>query len=215
MEKFKGLDEEKQQKILDAALMEFAEHGYEKASTNRIVKEAGIGKGMLFYYFKSKRDLYEFLAEYSLDFVVEKYFSRIDLTETDFIERLKHTSQVKFQAQTENKNVFNFLGTFMLTADFDLPSHIQQKYEEMRKTGNAMVYDNVDLSLFREDVDVQKAFKLIRWSIEGYQNELLQRLQGQNMASIDFDPYWEEFYEYLEILKKSFYKKGSGSNDYS
>ena len=54
MEKFNSLDEEKRQKILDAALMEFAEHGYEKASTNRIVKEAGIGKGMLFYYFKSK-----------------------------------------------------------------------------------------------------------------------------------------------------------------
>lgn len=208
MDKFKALDKEKQQKILDASLQEFAEHGYEKASTNRIVKEAGIGKGMLFYYFKSKKDLYEFLAEYSLDFVVEKYFSRIDLTETDFIERLKHTSQVKFEAQTENKNVFNFLGTFMLTADFKLAPHIQKKYEDMQKTGNAMIYANVDLSLFRDDVDVVKAFKLIRWSIEGYQNELLHRLKGRNMTQIDFDPFWKEFYEYLNILKKSFYKKG-------
>ncbi|MFD1032765.1 TetR/AcrR family transcriptional regulator [Metaplanococcus flavidus] len=208
MEKFKGLDEEKQQKILDASLKEFAEHGYDKASTNRIVKEAGIGKGMLFYYFKSKKVLYEFLAEYSLDFVVEKYFSRIDMTETDFIERLKQTAQVKFEAQTENKNVFNFLGTFMLNADIKLPPHIQEKYEAMQKAGNAMIYENVDLSLFRNDVDVEKAFKLIRWSIEGYQNELLYTLKGQNMASINFDPYWEEFFDYLEILKKSFYKEG-------
>ena len=208
MEKFNSLDGEKRQKILDAALMEFAEHGYEKASTNRIVKEAGIGKGMLFYYFKSKKDLYEFLAQYSLDFVIDKYFSRIDSTEPDFIERLKKTSKVKFEAQTENKNVFNFLGTFMLTADFELPQHIQEKYESMQQTGNAMIYEGVDLSLFRDDVDVEKAFKLIRWSIEGYQNELLHRLKGQNMTQIDFDPYWAEFFEYLDILKKSFYKEG-------
>ena len=208
MEKFRGLDKEKQQKILDASLKEFAEHGYERASTNRIVKEAGIGKGMLFYYFKSKQELYEFLAEYSLDFMAEKYFGRVDIREPDFIERLKQTAEVKLAAQTENKNVFNFLGSFMLSADFKLPPHIQKKYERMQRMGNAMLYEGIDVALFRNDVDVEKAFKLIRWSIEGYQNELLQRLKGQNMASIDFDPYWQEFYAYLEILKKSFYKEG-------
>lgn len=71
-----------------------------------------------------------------------------------------------------------------------------------------MIYEGVDLSLFRDDVDVEKAFKLIRWSIEGYQNELLHKLKGRNMTQIDFDPYWAEFYEYLDILKKSFYKEG-------
>lgn len=208
MEKFKSLDAEKQLKILDAALLEFAEQGYDKASTNRIVKQAGIGKGMLFYYFNSKKNLYEFLAEYSLDFVEKKYFSQIDLTETDFIERLRQTSKLKFEAQKESENVFNFLGTLMLTADFQLAPHIQKKYETMQQQGNAMIYENVDVSLFRDDIDAEKVLKLIRWSIEGYQTELLHKLQGQNTVSIDFDPYWEEFYEYLEILRKSFYKKG-------
>lgn len=207
MEKFKSLTKEKQMKILDAALKEFAEHGYQKASTNRIVKEAGIGKGMLFYYFNSKKELYEFLAEYSLDFVIEKYFSRIDMSETDFIERLKQTSKIKFAAQTENKNVFNFLGTFMLSADSELAPHIKERYETMQQTGNALIYEGVDLSLFRSDVDVEKAFKLIRWAIEGYQNELLHKLKESNIAEIDFDPYWKEFYDYLEILKKTFYNE--------
>lgn len=208
MEKFKGLDGEKQQKILDAALQEFAEHGYEKASTNRIVKEAGIGKGMLFYYFRSKKDLYEYLTEYSLDFMVEKYFYRVDTSETDFIERFKQAAKVKLEAQMENKNVFDFLGTFMLSHDIKLPLHIQKKYEQMLEMGNALLYEGIDLTLFRNDVDVEKAFKLIRWSIEGYQNELLHKLEGQIITRIDFAPYWEEFYEYLDILKKSFYKEG-------
>src|SRR5690606_28649610 len=126
-EQFLKLPSEKQQRILHAALAEFARQGYEKASTNRIVKEAGIGKGMLFYYFKSKRDLYDYLTEYSLDFMVEKYFHRVDTSETDFIERFKQASKVKLEAQMENKNVFDFLGTFMLTPDAELPLHIQRK----------------------------------------------------------------------------------------
>ena len=49
------LPDGKRQRILDAAIREFAEHGYDKASTNSIVKEAGIAKGLLFHYFGSKK----------------------------------------------------------------------------------------------------------------------------------------------------------------
>lgn len=208
MDKFIALDETKQQKILNAALKEFAENGYEQASTNRIVKEAGIGKGMLFYYFKSKKELYDYLAEYSLDFMVKRYFNLIDASEPDFIERLKQIAEVKIKAQSENRSVFDFIGTLLLAKESDLSVSIQKKYENMQKAGNAMLYEGIDLTLFRDDVDVEKAFKLIRWSMDGYQNELLHRLEGQKLAAIDFEPYWQEFYGYLDILKKSFYKEG-------
>lgn len=71
--RFESLEESKQHKIRQAALEEFAAHGYEKASTNRIVKAAGIGKGMLFYYFTSKQELYEYLVKYSLEFIQSQY----------------------------------------------------------------------------------------------------------------------------------------------
>lgn len=207
MEKFLNLEEEKKRTIMDAALKEFAENGFEKASTNRIVKDAGIGKGMLFYYFKSKKDLYEYLVEYSLDIIINDYLERVDTTETDFIARLEQAAQVKMVAQTENEQVFQFMGTFMLNGDAGLPEHLQKRYKDLQKLGHALLYEGIDTSLLRSDVDPEKAFKLIRWSIEGYQNELLQRLQGEKMAAIDFEPYWQEFYEYLHILKKSFYKE--------
>ncbi|MDN7246866.1 TetR/AcrR family transcriptional regulator [Planococcus shenhongbingii] len=205
MEKFTNLEEKKKLTILNAALQEFAENGYQQASTNRIVKKAGIGKGMLFYYFKSKRELYEYLIEYSMDIIMDEYFRQVDTSEKDFIERLKQAAQVKMKAQLENKQVFDFLGTFVLAKDAELPERLQKKYAELHALGAALMYEGIDQSLIRKDLDADKAFKLIRWSIEGYQNELLQRLEGQKIASIDFEPYWEEFYGYLEILKKSFY----------
>lgn len=46
------------QKILEAAIAEFAARGYEAASTNRICQQAEISKGLLFHYYKSKHQLF-------------------------------------------------------------------------------------------------------------------------------------------------------------
>lgn len=208
MEKFEKLEPGKRQNILKAALKEFAENGYEKASTNQIVKEAGIGKGMLFYYFKNKKEMFDYLVEYSMTIVVEQYFNLVDTGEPDFFERLKKISEIKLKAQTENAQVFNFIGTVMLATDVELPARLKKKYAEMQEAGYAMLYGGIDKSKFRDDVDVEKVFRLVQWSIDGYQNDLTRKLQDAKLATIDFAPYWDEYYEYLDILKKSFYKEG-------
>ena len=56
---FNELEKEKQDRIIEAAIKEFAEYGYENGSTNRIVKECGISKGSLFKYFENKEDIVE------------------------------------------------------------------------------------------------------------------------------------------------------------
>ncbi|SDR01646.1 TetR/AcrR family transcriptional regulator [Virgibacillus salinus] len=204
--KFENLDNDKQQRIINAALKEFAENGYEKASTNRIVKSAGIGKGMLFYYFKNKKALYHYLTDYTLDIVKNEYLTLIDTTEPDFIERMKQAARVKTKARSDNPDTFNFLGTLLLTSEGEVSADQLKKIQELQKLGNSKIYDNINNTLFRDDIDVDKAFKLVRWSIEGYQNEISAQLAGRKMSSINLDPYWDEFYEYLDILKTSFYK---------
>jgi AcrR family transcriptional regulator len=48
---------EKRQLIMDTSLQLFAEEGYATASIERIAKQAGISKGLMYNYFKSKEDL--------------------------------------------------------------------------------------------------------------------------------------------------------------
>jgi AcrR family transcriptional regulator len=48
---------EKSEDLLDAATHEFAAHGYEDASINRILLAAGFSKGSFYYYFDDKADL--------------------------------------------------------------------------------------------------------------------------------------------------------------
>jgi len=46
-------------RILDAAIRQFSENGLAGARTEQIAEEAGVNKALLYYYFKSKEDLYE------------------------------------------------------------------------------------------------------------------------------------------------------------
>lgn len=56
--RFNNLDSERKKTILDAARQEFVSKGFRDASLNGIIKNAGISKGSLYYYFEDKSDLY-------------------------------------------------------------------------------------------------------------------------------------------------------------
>jgi AcrR family transcriptional regulator len=56
--RFETLDESLKEKILDVSKHEFATHGYEGASYNKIINKIGISKGSMYYYFENKEDLF-------------------------------------------------------------------------------------------------------------------------------------------------------------
>jgi AcrR family transcriptional regulator len=56
--RFQKLPPDRQRAILTAAADEFAAHGLQGASFNRIIESAGLSKGAMYYYFEDKEDLY-------------------------------------------------------------------------------------------------------------------------------------------------------------
>jgi AcrR family transcriptional regulator len=56
--RFDKLSAEKRERILGAAAQEFVANGYENASLNRILEQAGISKGAGYYYFDDKADVF-------------------------------------------------------------------------------------------------------------------------------------------------------------
>ena len=55
--RFHKLESERQQVILAAASAEFAAKGFAGASYNAIIRDAGLSKGAMYYYFADKADL--------------------------------------------------------------------------------------------------------------------------------------------------------------
>lgn len=60
---FLNLPEEKRQGIVNAAIEEFAEFGFEASSINRIVANSGISKGSFYQYFEDKMDVFKYLMD--------------------------------------------------------------------------------------------------------------------------------------------------------
>jgi len=56
--RFEYLEESLKTRILDVSKQEFATHGYESASYNKIIQKIGISKGSMYYYFENKEDLF-------------------------------------------------------------------------------------------------------------------------------------------------------------
>ena len=56
--RFESLDESLKTRILNVSKQEFATHGYESASYNKIIQKIGISKGSMYYYFENKEDLF-------------------------------------------------------------------------------------------------------------------------------------------------------------
>lgn len=65
--RFFNLSPEARARLLGIAMQEFAERGFEGASLNNILTEAGISKGAYYYYFEDKEDLFVTSIEGALD----------------------------------------------------------------------------------------------------------------------------------------------------
>lgn len=63
--------EERRLEIIKTAEKLFRENGYSKTPVDAIIKEMGVAKGLFYYYFKSKEDVLEAIAEYLLNQLVQ------------------------------------------------------------------------------------------------------------------------------------------------
>ena len=70
-ETFRKIPEEKQNKIIEAALGEFAQYGYSEANINKIADRAGVSVGSLYKYFNDKQNLYQLIVNISSDTLKE------------------------------------------------------------------------------------------------------------------------------------------------
>ena len=67
-----------QKKILQIAKKKFAKNGYQKTSMNEIVSAVGVSKGVLFYHFHSKEELFFQVLSQSIDAEFQRVFGILE-----------------------------------------------------------------------------------------------------------------------------------------
>jgi AcrR family transcriptional regulator len=81
--RFDKLEASRQEQILAAAAAEFAERGYTGASVNRILEAAGFSKGVLYYYFEDKEDLFVTVLERAMARLLETTGMPLEVEEAE------------------------------------------------------------------------------------------------------------------------------------
>lgn len=199
---FNNLKKEKQERIINAAMKEFVQSGYEKASTNEMVKEAQISKGSLFHYFHNKKDLYLFLMEHGLK-IVDIVFAEIDMSERDLFQRLNQVGFIKLKIQKKYPLVFDFLKAVKMENSVEVKADIDRILGNVMDSGLVKIYENIDWTKFRDDVNPEKAVHILNWTMTGFAE--LQMAKMESFQDIGKE-LLEEWNSYSEILKRSFYK---------
>lgn len=201
-----NIDAEKEDRIINAATKVFAENGYKRASTNAIVKEAGISKGILFHYFKSKKDLYLSLYEHLSEMFAEKIYDRLDWEERDIFEIIRQVSVIKFEMFSTYPDLINFLNSVFHEEDVEVKEEVEKIRESLTDSSFTKLFSNIDATKFREGIDVRKAIQVIYWTFEGFANQQQAKAKSMSVADIYKEDVLAELDSYTELLKKSFYK---------
>ncbi len=85
-QQFEEIREEKRTLIMDTALQHFANEGFHNTTISHIAKHAGISKGLMYNYFKSKEELLDRIINRSMDDIFSHFDPDHDgyLTEDEF-----------------------------------------------------------------------------------------------------------------------------------
>jgi TetR/AcrR family transcriptional regulator len=87
---FLNLAEEKQERVLAAALAEFSDKGYQQASVNTMVSASSIAKGSIYQYFKDKKSLFLYIFEFAIGMVRRTLLAvKEETRDEDFFVRLE------------------------------------------------------------------------------------------------------------------------------
>ena len=122
---------EKREELINAALIEFGDNGYEQASLNNILREAGISKGTFYYHFKNKEELYFYLIDILIKEKTDYFNKNIkpeDLNK-DIFTLLKKMIRVGIEFAHYRPEIDRFSATYLKDINSPIFQKIREKYD--------------------------------------------------------------------------------------
>ncbi len=203
--KIMSLDPEKRDRILNAAMKEFAQ-GYKHASTDNIVRQAGISKGLLFHYFKTKKDLFLFLHDYAMKVALTEFFDLINLEQRDILERWRQIALLKIDLVHKYPAIFAFISAVYMKENDETAAEVIQRRAAFSEGVYDQLFYDVDTSIFREDIDPKHAIDVIVYTIEGYAAREADPEKNIEDYEPEYDRMLKQVDAYIALLRKCLYK---------
>ncbi|MDP1823411.1 MAG: TetR/AcrR family transcriptional regulator [Archangium sp.] len=160
---YENIAQDKKTRLLEAAMKEFAAHGYQLASINRILESAGFSKSSFYHYFDDKLDLAATvfivcaepetkLLELALPETADAFWAELRRSSIERLEKLE-TKRLEYDCLIR-------LGNAMLSEP-DLAARVMPMFIPGRQKMMAFFQRGVELGALRTDLPLTTQMALI------------------------------------------------------
>ncbi len=203
---FFNLEIEKQNRIIQVAITEFAQNTYINASTNRIVKECGISKGSLFKYFVDKEDLYFFILDTVMGEMLRDMESDVEDLSTELFQRIIDYSALEISWYIKNPDKGRLIIGMAMENDEEIFSKITERYGNQGENIYYELLNGIEGENLR--IGKEKIADILKWILEGFNKNFLKKadINKESFEQLK-EKYIRELSVYVEILKTGFMER--------
>lgn len=176
---FFHLEESKRQRVIEAAMAEFADKGFDRSSLDSIVRLARISKGGLYEYIDTKEDLFTYALEWSH----ERMRSHILTARPrngfppDPVVRARQIAAVAVEYYLRSPESIAFLGSAAGTENPAMRRCAREAFEAYFEG----LFEDCDFSGFR--FSKERVISILRWILEKTRNEFVETLNESGDAA--------------------------------
>ncbi|WP_353094767.1 TetR/AcrR family transcriptional regulator [Tissierella praeacuta] len=161
--------ETKRKRIIKHSFNLFAEKGYSETSMDDIVKVSGISKGGIYYYFKSKEDIFLEIAEERLQQrknIINKV-RNINSSKEKIINYINWTLTGFLHEDIQKMSRFTFEFWSVLSRNPSMADKPKERYKIFYDDLVDILQEGVDNGEFKKDLDIESMVYIILSSIDG------------------------------------------------
>ncbi|MCL2222238.1 MAG: TetR/AcrR family transcriptional regulator [Oscillospiraceae bacterium] len=195
MRKFLSQPQEKQNRIVTAAMTVFGEVGYKKAYISEIAAAAGISKALIFHYFGSKKGLYSYLVYYTGKIVMTEAQEKRDTLNKDFFERAVTITKFRLSIKERYPAMSSFLESVFGEEDEEVAEDIARLLAIATDMHAKVTLDIGEESMFKAEVKPLHVVNLVSTYIEGIMHAWDEKST--------VDEVMKEVTESIELLKNN------------
>ena len=131
----------------------------------------------------------------------------MEINNLDILKRILEWAELKLSIAVEEPIAYQFFAGAFINIPEELKADIEIRYNKLYDKGYKLTVEDIDYTLFRDDIDKQKAIELIIMSINGILEKyisLYKSLEDNGYEQITRA--YGQLKEYVSILRKVYYK---------
>ncbi|MGE0090252.1 MAG: TetR/AcrR family transcriptional regulator [Bacteroidales bacterium] len=136
-------------KIVDQASQVFSKYGFKKATMDDIAKASGMAKSSLYYYFKSKEEVFEAVVKKEADLIRSELEKRVINSQDNPKDKIRNYVLIRMKFLKEMVNFYETLKNDYL-GNLAFTERVREKYDrEEQQIIQVLLQQGIDAGIFK------------------------------------------------------------------